>query len=200
MSTPRLESHTDPTPKHPAALARALGWADEAGAGSDCANALAWVQTLKARVKELKDDYRARRQALATRWLNAIWHVGEARGSHDAEKGPSSRDPNRHARPPAARSTLSARSADCNARRTEAVSVRSLLDVVAEFDRFGGASLELVAWELSIEESAVSAAWSRAIADGLLERSGTDEVPGEDTWRLTTLGRRAYEGSDDVST
>jgi len=52
-----------------------------------------------------------------------------------------------------------------------------------------------VAWELSIEESAASVAWSRAIADGLLERSGTDEVPGEETWRLTTWGRRADEGS-----
>jgi DNA-binding HxlR family transcriptional regulator len=70
----------------------------------------------------------------------------------------------------------------------------------AAVDRRQHASLELVAWELSIEESAVSAAWSRAIADGLLERSGTDEVPGEETWRLTTWGRRACEGSDDVST
>jgi hypothetical protein len=104
-----------------------------------------------------------------------------------------------HRRPPV-RSTPSARSADRKARQTDAVSVHSLLDVVAEFDRFGGASLELVAWELSIEESAVSAVWSRAIADGLLERSGTEEVPGEETWRLTTWGCRAYEGSDDVST
>ncbi len=79
------------------------------------------------------------------------------------------------------------------------VSVRSLLDVMADFDQFGGASLELVTWELSIEESAVTAAWSGAIADGLLKRSGIDEVPGEDMWRLTTSGRRAYEGSDDVS-
>ena len=71
--------------------------------------------------------------------------------------------------------------------------------MTADFDEFGGASLELVAWELCIEESAVSAAWSRAIADGLLERCGTDEVPSEETWRLTTRGRRAYEGSDDAS-
>ena len=69
---------------------------------------------------------------------------------------------------------------------------------MADFDRFGGASIELVAWELCIEKSAVSAAWSRAIADGLLERFGTDEVRGEETWRLTSRGRRAYERSDDV--
>ena len=90
-------------------------------------------------------------------------------------------------------------SAERKARRSDAVSVRSLLDVMADFDQFGGASLELVAWELSIEESAVTAAWSGAIADGLLKRSGIDEVPGEDMWRLTTGGRRAYESSDDVS-
>ena len=52
--------------------------------------------------------------------------------------------------------------------------LRSLLDVIADFDQFAEASLELVAWEPSIPESAVSAAWSRAIADGLPERSGTD--------------------------
>jgi DNA-binding HxlR family transcriptional regulator len=39
-----------------------------------------------------------------------------------------------------------------------------------------------------IDESAVSAAWSRAIADGLIERSETHEVPGEETWKLTTWG------------
>ena len=90
-------------------------------------------------------------------------------------------------------------SADRKGRRTKAISARGLLDVMADFDRFGGASIELVAWELYIEESAVSAAWSWAIADGQLERSGTDEVLGEETWRLTTWGRRAYEGPDDVS-
>jgi len=89
-------------------------------------------------------------------------------------------------------------SADCKARRTDAVSVRSLLDVMADFDRFGGASLELVTWELCIEESAVLAAWSRAVADSLIEPSETHEVPGETTWRLTTWGRRARENSDDL--
>ena len=90
------------------------------------------------------------------------------------------------------------RSADRKGCRTNEISGRGLLDVMADFDQFGGASRELVAWELCMEESAVSAAWSRAIADGLLERSGTDDVPGEVTWRLTTRGRRAYESSDDV--
>jgi len=50
-----------------------------------------------------------------------------------------------------------------------------------------------------MEESAGSAAWSRAVADGILERSGTDDVSGEETWRLTMARRRACKGSDDVS-
>jgi hypothetical protein len=45
MSTPRLDSRTDPTAKHRAALARALGWPDEAAARGDDATALARVQT-----------------------------------------------------------------------------------------------------------------------------------------------------------
>ena len=105
---------------------------------------------------------------------------------------------NARGRPPV-QTAPNSRSADRKRRRTNAISGRGLLDVMADFDQFGGASRELVAWELCIEESAVSAAWSRAIADGLLERSGTEEVPGEVTWRLTTRGRRAYEGSDHVS-
>ena len=96
------------------------------------------------------------------------------------------------------RSATDSGSADRNARRTHPLSVRILLDVMSDFDQFGGASLELVAWELYIDESAVSAAWSRAIADGLIERSETHEVPGEETWKLTTWGRSALASSDDV--
>lgn len=88
-------------------------------------------------------------------------------------------------------------SAERNARRTHPLSTRVLLDVMSDFDQFGGASLELVAWELYIDESAGSAAWSRAIADGLIERSETHEVPGEETWKLTTWGRSAHASSDD---
>jgi hypothetical protein len=92
-----------------------------------------------------------------------------------------------HGRPPVRSAPLPG-SAGRKARRTDAVVLRSLLDVIADFDQFAEASLELVAWEPSIPESAVSAAWWRAIADGLPERSGTDEVHGEETWRLTTRG------------
>ena len=71
------------------------------------------------------------------------------------------------------------RSADRKARRTNAISGRGLLDVMADFDQFGGASRELVAWELCIEESAVSSAWSRAIADGLLSAPEPTKCPAK---------------------
>ena len=57
ISTPRLESDTGPTAEHRAALARALGWADEAAARGDHASALARVQTLEARSENLSDEY-----------------------------------------------------------------------------------------------------------------------------------------------
>lgn len=46
------------------------------------------------------------------------------------------------------------------------VSLQQLLEVVAEFDYAGGASLGLVAWELCVEEELVGSAWQRAIRRG----------------------------------
>jgi DNA-binding PadR family transcriptional regulator len=77
--------------------------------------------------------------------------------------------------------------------RTEVVSLQSVLDVLADFHQFGGASLELVAWELGADESAVSAAWSLAIDDCLLEQSGTDDIFDEKMWKLSDRGRRARQ-------
>ena len=57
ISTPRLESDTGPTAEHRAALARALGGADEAAARGDHASALARLQTLEARSENLSDEY-----------------------------------------------------------------------------------------------------------------------------------------------
>jgi len=129
-----------------------------------------------------------------------VWHVKARLGGRmkpkEADQAATGINARGH---PSVQTAPDPPSADRKGRRTNAISGRGLLDVMADFDQFGGASIELVAWELCIEESAVSAAWSRAIADGLLERSGTDEVRGEETWRLTSWGRRAYEGSDDVS-
>ena len=42
-----------------------------------------------------------------------------------------------------------------------ATSLQAVLDVVAEFDEYGGASVGLVAWELCVDERLVAEAWNR---------------------------------------
>ena len=42
---------------------------------------------------------------------------------------------------------------------TAEISVERLLSVMRDFDEFGGASLELVAWELSEPPSRIDTAW-----------------------------------------
>jgi diguanylate cyclase (GGDEF)-like protein len=72
-------------------------------------------------------------------------------------------------------------------------SVEDILDVAAEFDELGGASLELTAWELGVDLARVVSAWSRALKHGYLEPAGTDKASGEEMWRLSAEGRRAQE-------
>jgi hypothetical protein len=69
------------------------------------------------------------------------------------------------------------------------ISVERLLEVMRDFDEFGGASIELVAWELGSPVSDLSTAWAQAIADGLLEPAGLDSVFGEPLWRLRNRHR-----------
>jgi hypothetical protein len=68
------------------------------------------------------------------------------------------------------------------------ISVHRMLEVVGEFDQSGGASLGLVAWELSVEEEQVLEAWEQAQADGLLKPAGEDPLDSEQRWRLTVGG------------
>jgi diguanylate cyclase (GGDEF)-like protein len=69
------------------------------------------------------------------------------------------------------------------------LSVGEVLAVVEYFEPSGGASIELTAWELSVDLPLVAAAWSRAIREGFLEPAGTDEASGEEMWRLSDRGR-----------
>jgi hypothetical protein len=62
-----------------------------------------------------------------------------------------------------------------------AISLQGVLDVFGEFEEGGGASLSLVAWELSVDESLVSAAW-RGEGRGLVAPAGHDQH--EQLWRL----------------
>jgi hypothetical protein len=76
----------------------------------------------------------------------------------------------------------------CSPESMDGISVRQVLEVVGDFDALGGASLGLVAWELSVTEERVAAAWRRMLADGLLKPAGRDKIHGEQLWRLTTDG------------
>jgi hypothetical protein len=76
----------------------------------------------------------------------------------------------------------------CSREPMDGISVRQVLEVVGDFDDFGGASLGLVAWELSVTEERVAAAWEQMLADGLLEPAGRDKIHGEQLWRLTADG------------
>jgi hypothetical protein len=66
------------------------------------------------------------------------------------------------------------------------VSLQQVLEVVAEFDDFGGASLGLVAWEMCVDEQLAADAWQHAISDGLIRPAGRDWQ--EQLWRLSSAG------------
>jgi hypothetical protein len=60
------------------------------------------------------------------------------------------------------------------------------LDVVRDFDEFGGASVELAAWELEISEASIAPSLPDAINCGLLHDGGVDDT-GEQMWQLREL-------------
>jgi hypothetical protein len=66
------------------------------------------------------------------------------------------------------------------------VSTQQVLEVAAEFDEFGGASLGLTAWELCVDEELVVPAWQQATSHGLLRPAGRDSQ--ERLWRLSAAG------------
>jgi hypothetical protein len=65
------------------------------------------------------------------------------------------------------------------------ISVERLVVLMQDFEEFGGASIELVAWELGEPASRINEAWSKAVTEGLLEPAGVDSVFGEPLWRLS---------------
>jgi hypothetical protein len=66
------------------------------------------------------------------------------------------------------------------------VSLQQVLEVGAEFDAYGGASLGLVAWELCVDEELVAPAWQQAITHGLLRPAARDWQ--EQLWRFSSAG------------
>ena len=80
------------------------------------------------------------------------------------------------------------------------VSLEDVLAALDEFDRFGGGSLELIAWELGAPYHGVTGLAADATQRGLIRRCGTDRISGEEMWRLTAKGRlRARERVTSVS-
>jgi hypothetical protein len=54
--------------RHKAAVARSLGWAEEAAARGDYAEALSWVQVVQAIGDQIPIEYQTKRRA----WLSAL--------------------------------------------------------------------------------------------------------------------------------
>ena len=70
------------------------------------------------------------------------------------------------------------------------ISVQKVLAVLDDFDQFGGASMELVAWELFVHRQDVINAWTRTITARWVQ-PGEHNTDGEQLWRLTLSGRAA---------
>jgi hypothetical protein len=68
------------------------------------------------------------------------------------------------------------------------ISVAHILDAVAGFEEFGGASPPLVAWELCVSEEEVLPAWRCAVRDRLLRHGVHDPDMTAQLWRLTGKG------------
>ena len=66
--------------------------------------------------------------------------------------------------------------------------LRRVLETVADFDRSGGAHLELVAWELCLRTDDIAEAWASAMEQGLVVLAGYDKPSGDRMWRLSPLG------------
>lgn len=66
---------------------------------------------------------------------------------------------------------------------------RWLPELLETLSEFGTASLELVAWELSLSEEELLDARRQAISNGLIEVAGRDRGSDEETYRLTRAAR-----------
>jgi hypothetical protein len=70
------------------------------------------------------------------------------------------------------------------------IGARWLPELLETLGDFGTASLELVAWELSLSEDELAEAKRQAISNGMIEVAGRDPGSDEETYRLTRAARR----------
>lgn len=68
MTAVRPDPHCERDHRHAAAVARSLGWADEAAERADWANALGWIEVVEACGDKLPDGFAAKRE----RWRLAL--------------------------------------------------------------------------------------------------------------------------------
>jgi hypothetical protein len=74
-------------------------------------------------------------------------------------------------------------------RGTTSLRARWLPELLETLGDFGTASLELVAWELSLSEDDLADAKRQAISNGMIEIAGRDPASDEETYRLTRAAR-----------
>jgi hypothetical protein len=67
-----------------------------------------------------------------------------------------------------------------------AITLEEILETVREF---GSASLGLVAWEFSLDDSELIGVWDLAVGEGLLRLVGHSQGTGEQMYALATPGR-----------
>lgn len=62
--------------------------------------------------------------------------------------------------------------------------LRWVPEILATIDEFGSASLGLLAWEPSLDESELAPAWEQALRTGLIQRTHTCPATHEDMYSL----------------
>jgi diguanylate cyclase (GGDEF)-like protein len=73
------------------------------------------------------------------------------------------------------------------------ISLRDVLEAIHQFDPFGGASVELTAWELNVGCEFVTDRYSELLREGLIVRAEAEPGTGEALWRLSDDARSAIE-------
>jgi hypothetical protein len=73
----------------------------------------------------------------------------------------------------------------------------SILRALNDFDACGGASLELVAWELTCATIDIEVRWRALFRDGLIAPVRFDHCVGERFFRLTGAGRRVLDAASE---
>jgi hypothetical protein len=75
---------------------------------------------------------------------------------------------------------------------SQPISIENVIESLADFDKHGGASVGLVAWDLCLEPEHLTDVLQQAACDGLIQPAGHDHQ--QRLYRLTPAGWTAYDG------